>query len=580
MKRIKKLASLLLAMVMVLSMTVAAFAEGEEKPYSITVKTQSDRVSLAGNTYNAYKLFNVTYDGKEAYAYTLADEFKNYSYTDSLDNTYSGNNLVTYVQTLTGKADDLNKFAEDVFKYISAQEISPSGSVDVADSTDMVSKAKIGLDEMGYYLVSGVVTKNGTTTEDIIAACSLDTVTGTDKDITIKADAPTLEKKILENNQPVDANNASVGDTVTYQIKSVVPNMTGYEKYYFIVHDTLSKGLDYNAGSIVIKIGGTDLTNDDYTATSEEQATGETKIKIVFKDFIKKHTNKIGQEVIITYTATINHDAVIGNKGNVNTASLEYSNNPNVTPKGENEPNEDEDDVTGETPEDKVVTYVTQIDLTKVIKDTTTPLQGAEFTIEGTKVNQVYITGDKYVEDPTGEYFKLTDGSYTKTAHTENTEYKYAKDSEGDFIKARKETEPGRWETVGTTKVSQNGIVDGNGKLSFIGLGAGEYTITEVKAPEGYNKLENPIKLTIKFGMKDNVSEITTGEEDAAWTFTVDNETTDRVTDANGHIQYTVENSTGTLLPSTGGIGTTIFYAAGIILMAGAVFFVVRRKKA
>lgn len=582
MKKMKKLASLLLAIVMVLSMTVAAFAEGEEKPYSITVKTQSDRVSLAGNTYNAYKLFNVTYDGKEAYAYTLADEFKNYSYTDSSDNTYSGNNLVTYVQTLTGKADDLNKFAEDVFKYISEQKISPSGSVDVAESTDMVSEAKIGLDEMGYYLVSGVVTKNGTTTEDIIAACSLDTVTGTDKDITIKADAPTLEKKILENNQPVDANNASVGDTVTYQIKSVVPNMTGYDKYYFIVHDQFSAGLTFVAespdntvdpvkpGNPVVKIGEKLLTyGEDYTVTETEN----NGIKIVFNNFIQ-YKDKVGEAVIITYTATINQNAVIGNLGNVNTASLEYSNDPNITPNGVNEPGEGDGNVTGETPEDKVVTYITQIDLTKVIKGTDKILPGAEFTIQGTSANQVKITGEHFVADPNGSYFKLTDGSYTETEPVANTEYKYVKENNA-YVKANKVTED-RWETIGSTGVSQNGIVGTDGKLSFIGLGAGEYYITEVKAPEGYNKLEKPIKLVISWSAN---QEIATGEEKASWTYSVDDGQNVNA-DENGHIQYMVENSAGALLPSTGGIGTTIFYAAGIILMAGAVFFVVRRKKA
>ncbi len=180
------------------------------------------------------------------------------------------------------------------------------------------------------------------------------------------------------------------------------------------------------------------------------------------------------------------------------------------------------------------------------------------------------------MEDPNGEYFKLIDGSYTTTAATENTEYKYAKDSSGNVIKARKEAETGRWETVAEENVSQNGIVGKDGKLSFIGLGAGEYIITEVKAPEGYNKLDAPIKLTIKM---DNISEIVTGEEEASWKYSVDGNT-DIAADANGHIQYKVENSAGALLPSTGGIGTTIFYAVGIILMAGAVFFVVRKKRA
>ena len=117
--------------------------------------------------------------------------------------------------------------------------------------------------------------------------------------------------------------------------------------------------------------------------------------------------------------------------------------------------------------------------------------------------------------------------------------------------------------------------------MHFDGLAAGEYTITEVVAPNGYNLLEEPIIITIGCEVPEEVTE----ENDKAnWSYiTTDNDglTAANVgTDENGRISLTVENNAGTLLPSSGGIGTTIFYAAGIILMAGAVFFVVRRKKA
>ncbi len=566
----KKLASLILAVIMVLSMTIAAFADEQ---YTITVQPQDKtNVSLAGNTYYAYKVFDVTYDTeRKAYAYTVAEEFINFEYDGK-----SGKELISFVESMKDNSDALNAFAESALIYAKSNKIN---CIAKKAETESVT---IDVKEPGYYLVAGSATAEGDQT--VIAACALSTVAPSTT-VNVKADAPSLEKKIIENDKPVDANNAAIGDTVHYQITSKVPNMTGYEKYYFVVNDTLSAGLTFDgimADEIVeypgleVKIGNTNKTiGVDYTVEASKNENGTTSIKIIFKNFVQ-YKDQVGADIVIDYTAVINENAVIGSEGNDNVAKLEYSNNPNVTPNGdpENPDKPGPDDPKGETPEDRVITYVTGVEIIKVDATNGDRLVGAEFTINGEKVNKIKVIQDVFEESEDGTYYKLKDGTYTETAPTNDTLDHY--ESETTYKKVSKPVVVEKVENVGV-----RGTVDNNGVLHFDGLAAGEYTITEVVAPNGYNLLEEPIIITIGCEVPEEVTE---ENDKASWSYiTTDNDgsTVANVgTDENGRIRLTVENNAGTLLPSTGGIGTTIFYAAGIILMAGAVFFIVRRKRA
>lgn len=567
MKRMKKLASLILAVVMVLSMTVAAFAE--ETNYTITVKHQSGtNVSLAGNTYKAYKLFDVTYNTeRDAYAYTIAPEFENFSYS-----RVRGEDLIEYVAGLGNNSEELNAFAQSVFSYITENNIAFKASEKVAEGADSVV---LNVGEPGYYLVSGTATtENG---ESVIAACALNTA-APNTEVNVKADAPSLEKKIIENDKAVDANNAAIGDTVHYQITSKVPNMTGYEKYYFVVNDTLSAGLTFgeiNKNSVQVKIGNANKTmDDDYTVEVSKNADGTTSMAIIFKNFVQ-YKDQVGADIVIDYTAVINENAVIGSEGNDNVAKLEYSNNPNVTPNGdpENPDKPGPDDPKGETPEDRVITYVTGIELIKVDGNDGDRLVGAEFEIKGDKINKVKVIKETFEEDTNGKYYKLTDGTFTIDEPAEENDDKY----ESTTVKYKK-TQVVEWNET-TETVSATGIVGTDGVLRFDGLAEGTYTITEVVAPNGYNLLEEPISVTITCTEPQNVDVTDTAE----WKYSATGNglnITNGDLNTDGRIELSIANFAGTLLPSTGGIGTTIFYAAGIILMAGAVFFVVRRKRA
>lgn len=325
-----------------------------------------------------------------------------------------------------------------------------------------------------------------------------------------------------------------------------------------------------------VKIGNTNKTiGVDYTVEASKNENGTTSIKIIFKNFVQ-YKDQVGADIVIDYTAVINENAVIGSEGNDNVAKLEYSNNPNVTPDGdpENPDKPGPDDPKGETPEDRVITYVTGIELIKIDGANKDRLVGAEFEISGEKINKVKVLTGSFVEDADGTYYKLKDGSFTIEEASEETKDKY----ESTEIKYTK-TEIA--EVIETTEeVSAKGTVGEDGVLRFDGLAAGEYTIKEIVAPNGYNLLEDPIRLRVTCVVPDTVDN---DHDTAEWGYMangagmIDGRGS---LNADGRIELTIENSAGTLLPSTGGIGTTIFYAAGIILMAGAVFFVVRRKRA
>lgn len=580
MKKTKRFLAFLLAMVMVLGLTINVAAAED---YSITVTNTNTSITMAGNTYSAYKVFDVTYSGT-SYAYTVDDDFSGFTYTDdkgtsdtSDDATYSGENLITYVaglknaQTNVVDTDALNDFAEAVLKYATDNSISVDASVTV-DSTDTTETATISLTQPGYYLVAGSATSSADASEKVVATCSLDTTDPT-MEVSVKADVPTLDKAIVETTGDVDYNNAAIGDTVSFKLTSDVPNMQGYDKYYYVVEDTLSKGLTFDdTTAVVIKMDGTALTKDtDYTVTTAASTTNteETVLKIVFKDFIQ-YAEKEGKTIEITYSAKVDTDAVIGTTGNANTASLTYSNNPNYDYKGTDEPTDDEktdDNVVGETPDTITYTYVTALQIKKVDGETpANPLTGAEFELSGTTLETVLVTGQEFVVDANGTYYLLKDGTYTDTAPTTDTTDLY-QDTTTKYVK---NTLTDEVEETNSGTVNVKAYVGADGTLTFEGLSAGTYTIEEITAPDGYNILAAPLTVVIDWAMDGTTCKWTVGTgSNAATTYD----------EANNMYVLQVVNESGSILPSTGGIGTTIFYIVGGVLVFGAIVFFVTKKR-
>lgn len=562
----KKFLALIVAVLMVLGMTSAMAA-------TITIQDNGN-VKVADHTFSAYQIFSGTLstDGK-----TLSDIV----WGDGVD----GAGLLT---ALKADKDIGSKFtsattAEDVAKALegaTADEMVAFSRV-VAEHLGTAAKENVkggtieGLDD-GYYFVQDTTAIG----EGDAASAFIVRLIGS-ATLKIKTDAPSIEKKVKNHDELVsayrDANNVGIGDTVDYQITSKVPDMTNYKKYWFVVNDTMSKGLTYN-DDLVVKLDGKTLEKDtDYTLTVTDAAdkTKDTGIEIVFTNFIQ-YKDKAGADIEITYTATLNDAAVIGKNGNPNEVELIYSRNPNVEGDGEDKP--DDDDVFGKTPKDIVITYSTDLKIKKV-DEKGDALEGVKFTVYGYGENNKASYKEEFVVDADGAYWKLTDGTYTQTAPTTLTAGKYANTStKYKLVVSRDDTAQAITYTAKQGTTDKDGIIDVGALIANGSLPAGTYVIHEDSTLSGYNVLDHDIIVTITGKIGDNadtaatISEITT-------TITWNTDAEGATIDDDGIITITVVNKAGAELPSTGGIGTTLFYVGGGILVLAAVILLVTKRR-
>ena len=559
MHKLKKTFALLLALALVLSLGITAYAA--EQKGSITIH-EAGGVSVEGKTFLAYKVLDLNLVG-EGYVYTVPEALKDF-YADYFElNEALGDfdyQVTQKIAALTG--DDLFAFASGVLAAAKVANIAPASVTGQRGDTSV----KFTDLPLGYYVVED-------TAETTPVSALVLTSTKPNVEVNIKAELPVVDKKIIEEQDRVETNNAAVGDVVSYEVTSKVPDMTGYTKYYFVLKDTMSLGLTFNQ-DVAITIGNQALTKDnDFTVTAKATANG-TEIEIVFKNFISYKDQK-GDAITLTYSATINENAVIGAAGNPNYVKLQYSNNPNKVVSGDPD-NPDKPAVPeGETPEEEVRTYVTGLKLIKVDPEGNR-LTGAEFTITGNKLNKVLVRKDVYTQDENGTYWRLTDGTYTtqdpldegvEQSKYESVTVKYAKES----VTEVKETQE---------NVKATAVVGDDGVLRFDGLSAGDYEITELRSPAGYNLLEKPFKITIDWTAPENVSvpcTWTVSDTEAGDGYASSLERGAQIVD--GCIQIQVENKSGTQLPETGGMGTTLFYIVGGLLMTTAVVLLITKKK-
>lgn len=558
MKHIKKLVSFMLAMFMVLSLGITAFAADSTGSIKINSNTN---VSVAGKTFNAYKILDVKSYTDSSVVYTVPAELKTF-YKNRYGLTGEEGDFDAQVVAKIAAETDRFVFAADALAAAKSAVGIVKATGTAGDSDDSVTINDLPL---GYY----VVEDSGAGKP--ISALILDT-TNPNVELEIKADQPGIDKKIdgSMDKDPsteglVENNNAAVGDKVPYVVTSKVPDMTGYKKYYFIVNDTLQKGLKFN-NDVVITIGGTSLAaNTDYTVEVTENDNGTTSVEIVFKNFINyKDPAFTNSEIKITYSATVNKEAVIGVAGNPNSVTLTYSNNPNIQDNGtpDNSDKPADNTIVSETPPEETRTYVTALDLIKVDPQQNR-LTGAEFTITGERTNIVLVSKDVFTKNSDGEYWKLKNGTYTTTAPTDDNTSAY--ESTTDKYSKETVTEPKNTQE----SVTATGEVGSDGILRFEGLSAGQYEIEEIKSPAGYNLLKDPINITISWAAPDAPS------TDCTWTVTgYDGATID-----NGVVVITIQNQSGTELPATGGMGTTIFYVVGSVLVLAAVVLLVTKKR-
>ncbi len=602
MKRIKKIASLLLAMMMVLSMGLTAFAaelpddgttaeSGETTGSDETTAPTAEPTTEPGettdpttapdatsgptpdatpsptpvtHTYEIYQIFIGEYaevDGNEI--------LSNIKWGANGTGTVGGEvdkATLDKLEAVAGSASDTEQLAV-IQEYVNLKSI----PVKTGPETKYEGLTP------GYYLIKdqdgSLTDKNDSYTLYVVKVSD-----GT-LNISPKAGIPTPDKKIVEGNDKVSTNEASIGDEVNYEITGTMPsNIDAYKTYYYMFTDTLSKGLTYKENSIKVTVNGVDVTSYFYKGVGTDNETTGTTIEVGILDLkalslLKDPKPVVGPitaetKVVLTYTATLNENAVIAGDGNPNDVKLSYSNNPNNSGNGSTEPPENPNKPTpthptGESPKIEVVTYTTELTILKTDEDNKF-LPGVEFTLTGNGVNIVLVTEETFTKAADGEYWKLKDGTYTTTAPTKtDDETDNTADYDSVDTKYTKTTTVVAKGGKGETKTDVVGTVQADGTVTFKGLGAGEYTITETKTLPGYNTIE-PINFKLTF-------------DAATKTFVSDNESV--TVGEDNMLDTSIVNQKGSLLPSTGGIGTTIFYVVGAILVIGAGILLVAKKR-
>ena len=562
---------LAVALVFMLAFTVMLPAMAETKTYTITIEPgkYTNTSGAAANRFKAYQIFKGDVDATEP---ETGAEYSDKRLSSVKWGEYiNGEELIAALEAVTangfaeaikgavdGKKDQANElaklldakrqandsafvqtFAETVAKYIAdknkTEEVITASGTSTFNGTNFV----IGNLVPGYYIVNDtyVTQESDSDKHDSRSAYILDVFNN--KTIKMKSDVPTLDKGIVTaDNTVIDGVTTEIGKTLKFRLTASLPeNFDMYKPYYYEFVDTLSKGLTYNKDIKITATYGTqtiditamlDTVDGLYNATYTPDADGNTIINVVFTDLHKVAGLTKDYNIIVEYTATLNKEAVSYDQNedgsyNYNKAHLVFSNDPYDSSKK------------GETPDDEVYVYAFKLTFDKLTKD-----------------------GDKLP----GAKFKL---------------YKYAADGETELYAYL--TKTGNVYSLDTTKtdiwVADGGDVietDGENTFTISGLEAGTYYLKEIEAPDGYNKMAD-IKVVIA------VTEWNTDGTAKTVTVTLesDRDISGDVKDNNGVIELT--NYKGSELPSTGGMGTTIFYVIGGIVLAGAMVLLVISKK-
>lgn len=514
-----------------------AFAAGEKATLTVT-----GHAELAKKNVTIVKMFSATKSGDNV-AYTLESAwetfFKNLdeSTMDNLSGEALSQAAYKYLAAFgTGKNNDQDRltFADAAREYVRDNASTFTNLTTTATAVaGQNNKATATFTDVayGYYLA---FPDGGSTSADRKTDATLLNVLDTNVTWEIKSEYPTVDKTVTDvNGGKPNVGGAAVGDVLTFTLTSKVPDMSDYTQYVFKFKDTLSAGLTLQDGNgdvslpanplqsgITVQIGQATLQSQDFTASAVDQG-GNTELTIDLSDYFTKNikTLKAGDAVTVTYKAKLNDKAIVDGDANTNEVKVEYSTNP-----------DNPQDGTGTSTPDKTHTYTFKFGVNKQ-NDKQAALKGAQF--------KVWKDG--------------TDGVFGN----DDTALKFDDKQNGRFVLNAN----GAVETITTTET---------GKFSVEGLEEGTYWLEETVAPEGYNKLLNPIKVVITAEYNDDG---TLKSHSVKYG--------DAQTDAphDGGHEFVVVNESGTLLPETGGMGTIAFTVVGALAIVGGVVWAVRRKR-
>ncbi len=504
MKKMKKLLSMLLTVIMVLAMAAPSFAAetAVDGPFSITISN-----AVTDHSYEIYQIFTGDLSKNEKNELTLSniewgngvnneDLLKALREKEIFANCTSAADVAKVLEGFSYDDKNIRDFAKTVEDYLQT-----------AASTINNSTTSVSVEKAGYYMVKDVAGTSSTTTVSSLVLKVVNTV-----EVTLKIAANPIPSKTIDDSKE----DYAIGDSIPFTLKATLPsdNFVDYDKYELEFVDTLTNltyiytaGQDVSTGIKELKVGETTIQQSEFVSKGITVSYTNNELRVKIND-VKAIGAVAGSVITVKYNAKLNSSAVIvgaGNDKNTNKLELNFSNNPNGDGTGTTMPTEVE-----------IKTYkitVTKVDGSTYENenvDAATKLAGAEF-----KLYRIVTSGTGDDAKAVKEYAKIdsTTKEVTWTTEEEATSY----------------------------------TTDGTGVISFEGLATGtNYYVKEVKAPVGYNLATD---VNVSINAENNGSAV-------------------------------VEDFAGATLPSTGGIGTTIFYAVGIILMAGAVFFVVRRKRA
>lgn len=559
MKKTNKFAAFALAACMMAPMAMATTASFTASATDVSISSSSDK---ATHTYTAYKIFDGSYSTN---GLTVTGWATGFDSTGLLaDDDFTGividstTTLPTTIGSVIGSNTDAAAVAQAIEKIASnsstADKLASVFAKYVGTSGTELSGTAVDL-PAGYYIVKDVMGTDNT--HDAVSKFILEVSGGTTPiDIVTKKSYPTVEKKVYENVKEAndtatnetdkkwnDVADYNIGDAVPFKLYGTMPDtLDDYEHYYYQFSDSLGSQFEVPK-NIKIYIDGNEITPkagvcEVSTAVAIPGTRGPelmvkfNDIKSIDLDASTPGTQSLTKDSIVTieYTAVLNSKAEIGLPGQENKVKLEYSNNPNATGDGTTKPGD-----TGETPEDKVIVFTYELDTTKVDKATSAKLADAKFRL--------------YRENgSTVEYVKVDTDSKV-TGWTTN-------DAEASTL-----------------------ISDTNGLFKVIGLDDGTYFLEETEAPGSYNKLTAPVKVAITATTVNNQS-WDSSPDDALTKLDVTADGKAGTGDvATGIASINIANSKGSTLPSTGGIGTTIFYVLGGTLVVGSGIALVTKKR-